>query len=38
MQKNQKKDNKQKTIKLYEALFFGLCILLFVFLIFKIWW
>ncbi len=31
-----KKDTK--TIKLYEALFFGLCILLLVFMIFRIWW
>lgn len=31
-----KKDTK--TIKLYEAIFFGLCILLFVFMIFRIWW
>ena len=35
--KKQKKSEK-KTIKLYEAIFFGLCILLFVFLIFRIWW
>lgn len=31
-----KKDTK--TIKLYEAIFFGLCILLLVFMIFRIWW
>ena len=31
-----KKDTK--TIKLYEAIFFGLCILLLGFMIFRIWW
>ena len=30
-----KKDTK--TIKLYEAIFFGLCILRLVFMIFRIW-
>ena len=34
MKKDIKKDSK--TIKLYEALFFGACILLFVFMIFRI--
>lgn len=36
MKKEVKKNNK--TIKLYEAIFFGVCILLFVFMIFRIWW
>lgn len=36
MKKEVKKNNK--TIKLYEAIFFGACILLFVFMIFRIWW
>ena len=30
--------NNYKSFKLYEAIFFGLCILLFVFIIFRIWW
>ena len=35
-----KKDIKKdsKTIKLYEALFFGACILLFEFMIIRKWW
>ena len=36
MKKNSEKNNK--TIYLYEAIFFGVCVLLFVFMIFRIWW
>ncbi len=37
MKKKEDKKNK-RTIKLYEALFFGACLLLLVFMIFRIWW
>ena len=33
-----KKEVKNKTIHIYEAIFFGGCILLFVFMLFKMWW
>ena len=37
MKKKEVSKNK-KMIKLFEALFFGVYILIFVFLIFRIWW
>ncbi len=35
--KKQKKQ-EEKVIKLYEAIFFGACILILIFLLFRIWW
>lgn len=37
MKKKEVTKNK-KTIRLFEALFFGVCILILVFLIFRTWW
>ena len=36
--KKKDKTKNTKTIKLYEALFFGICILLLVYVLLKVWW